>query len=1054
MINFFDIKNEGNITDHRYMAPFLMDIYDETEKIHSFNKGGEHQSKAAEKHRNYEALIDKINKYGMKEEEERDLKKLHHLTLGNLYLRKGQCEEELFIESKGSYKKAVELLREFENSDVKERKETLNLLIHLSLGKYFRNLGQSENRSNFYLAINEFEKVTRWLEEGEAPLDRQQSQIWLDAQINIGRAQKNLYDFEKAEECFSRMIAELKDKVSGDKKYSLRKGKHLLPNVEKSENETRVYGRMETSQNIFDSFLLKSLMQLAIVYRKERRYAKAEKICDIVLKMNPDNIEAKNNLGVCLRKNGEYEAAIHVFRPLMEKGNRFAEIEYWKCVLRQKERANGPVDASETKIEQFLARKEPDRELRLLQGRFLQVQGKMKKAYRVFSELYEKYPYVAQGTIGLKAYYNMATCLMRKEKYQQARRILDEILNACDNDDRLARIDLGWCMMKMNQYVSAKKVYQEILGIKADATVEELEQWRDHSNLSTYERVRQLNNMGECYLCTKEIKKAECMFERVLDKEEKTNIEALCFLAQCYMLEGKTLEGEENYAEAQKKYEQAIEKLKKAIEYCKSVAPDKEEKIPIVSNLIIAHAAYIRIIEGKKTGRTEEEDLRVRTYRAYMESSLLYYPEVAYSQKGCYEIAKYLMEKEQEIKQAKKEEEDEGMLMLYRAFSRIQLWKKEEGYQAFSHFLKLHDIMSLGASKRGKILAWLFLIYREVIRIKEECRYSPDASCEKVMIPVHYTTFEVLKKLMPEQQKGEGKTGKMRLWNSVYMNDPCEGACFLDLLKSGRRNAIDAEQVGEEKGYLQDEERIQNILTQYFPHLNNDEEHLSPVNSNIYITSLSRQKDDFLMWVTYADKARGCNIAFADDFFDIRSRIEGPLGSPVYSDWDYPLYQVQYIDENKLRKGEIEIVSWGAEKVKRIKKSVCSLWNYMEELQEWLEQNKEKNPKLTKKQGIKESSCEAVCSFVADALNEVRFLFKYSEYAQEEEMRLVRRSYKPRFDENFAIPRMYTEVDRDIQIEEVKIGAKVSPEETDEIVSWLYATGRVKNVTKSGRHYK
>lgn len=142
-----------------------------------------------------------------------------------------------------------------------------------------------------------------------------------------------------------------------------------------------------------------------------------------------------------------------------------------------------------------------------------------------------------------------------------------------------------------------------------------------------------------------------------------------------------------------------------------------------------------------------------------------------------------------------------------------------------------------------------------------------------------------------------------------------------------------------------------------------------------------------------------------------------------------------------------------AEKVKRIEKSVCNIWDYIEELQEWLEQNKDPDSQ-TKKQGIGEGSREAVCSFVADALNEVRFLFKYSEYAKEEEMRLVRRSYDPKFDGNFAIPRMYTEVNREIQIEEVKLGAKVSPEETDEIVSWLYATGRVKRVTKSGRHYK
>ena len=188
--------------------------------------------------------------------------------------------------------------------------------------------------------------------------------------------------------------------------------------------------------------------------------------------------------------------------------------------------------------------------------------------------------------------------------------------------------------------------------------------------------------------------------------------------------------------------------------------------------------------------------------------------------------------------------------------------------------------MSTGASKRGKILAWLFLIYRDVRKIKDACRYSPKASCHEILIPAHYTSLNTLKKLAAEEN------AYLRLWNSVYMNDPNEGSCFLELLKATCNN-------------LPEQEDADAALSKYFPHLNNTKENLSPTNSNVYITSFCREKDDLQMWRLYGDDAKGCSLVFADDFLDIRSRIEGPLDLTEYSDHDYPLYEVQYIDEEK-----------------------------------------------------------------------------------------------------------------------------------------------------------
>ncbi len=59
-----------------------------------------------------------------------------------------------------------------------------------------------------------------------------------------------------------------------------------------------------------------------------------------------------------------------------------------------------------------------------------------------------------------------------------------------------------------------------------------------------------------------------------------------------------------------------------------------------------------------------------------------------------------------------------------------------------------------------------------------------------------------------------------------------------------------------------------------------------------------------------------------------------------------------------------------------------------------------------------------------------------------------------RLHKKFEIPRMYVKVKKEMQMKEVMLGPKISPEKTDEIVAWLYATGKVEKVTKSKRHMK
>lgn len=84
--------------------------------------------------------------------------------------------------------------------------------------------------------------------------------------------------------------------------------------------------------------------------------------------------------------------------------------------------------------------------------------------------------------------------------------------------------------------------------------------------------------------------------------------------------------------------------------------------------------------------------------------------------------------------------------------------------------------------------------------------------------------------------------------------------------------------------------------------------------------------------------------------------------------------------------------------------------------------------------------------------NEIRYLFKGQEYKNEKEYRVMKLSDKPLIDETPKIPRLYIEIDRDIELEEVILGPKVT--NGYQIVPWLKETKKVKSIKKSKRNYR
>lgn len=632
----------------------------------------------------------------------------------------------------------------------------------------------------------------------------------------------------------------------------------------------------------------------------------------------------------------------------------------------------------------------------------------------MFEKLYNDFPHLNRGSIALKAYYSMAKCLMAQDKYTQALHILKEILSACENDV-LALLDKGWCLMRLGNYKEAKAHYEQMAGINKETVLLNVKLSKEFDD---YDKIRFWNNLGECYLKTDEVERADTAFSKV-EKKEDYNIAVMKFHSRQYFLEGETQEDKHNKSEAYKNYQKVIELLE----------PIECRDSQIESRIVRAHAKIFKLYKEQN----EEFD----RYKNFLEKRLLYYPEVRYSQKACADMADFF-EKEERLN-------TKELQYMYRAFSRVQLSERAEGYKAFHAFMNGSDFKRLSAEERGKVLSILFPIYREIINIKKLCRYTPREGERE--IPVHYTKLDTLTKLLAKEK--EGKKPYLRLWNSANMNDPHEGTCFWEMMKI----VTDAK----------DEESLK-TLYKYFPMFvpENQKHNYKDVRGNIYITSFSKKKDDLLMWIAYGDNAKGCTIEFSDEFIDIRCSASEMMDVSLYSDKDIPLYQVQYIDRKDLEENTIRILNSELEGItEKMQKSISKIWAYIQALEKIMigfdknaaEESEEKS-REKRKYNSKNDSKEAIVSFVIDALNEVRYLFKDDEYQHEDEMRVVQYSAQPEYDYNFEIPRPYMNLERDIQIEEVKLGAKIEPVKKEEIETWLVSTGKVKKISKSEKHYK
>ena len=280
-------------------------------------------------------------------------------------------------------------------------------------------------------------------------------------------------------------------------------------------------------------------------------------------------------------------------------------------------------------------------------------------------------------------------------------------------------------------------------------------------------------------------------------------------------------------------------------------------------------------------------------------------------------------------------------------------------------------------------------MYETVIELKEQLTFRHSSFNMREIC--HYSKIASLCHLI----KDKSEPARLRVSNVAYMNDPSEGVTFIELLS--KLNVPD------------------NVMCSLYPFYNGNSIN-DIAYSNTFLGSFTLSKDALPMWTQYGAGGTGCCYVFSDDFFDYQDKYE-PIIDDVWNtnekvNSNLVLYRVEYInldEENTLTRRRME-------KFQRLSKCLI-------ELSRWISTNRE----------IKE--------MVVSLLDQIRFLYKDIAYRHENEVRLVitnPSSIRTTNNGEYAVPRLYVELDKPLSFSEVVLGPKiVTPSEVAPYIQFM-----------------
>ncbi len=330
----------------------------------------------------------------------------------------------------------------------------------------------------------------------------------------------------------------------------------------------------------------------------------------------------------------------------------------------------------------------------------------------------------------------------------------------------------------------------------------------------------------------------------------------------------------------------------------------------------------------------------------------------------------------------------------------------------------------------------------DIYRIVQEIKYQLGLKAKDKNSNLkfgHYTKGKTLQNLLDQDT---GKTddtkfsvsGKTRLYNANYMNDPEEGVVIEEILEPSKD--------GERTSYFEK----RNILDP----------------SPWFLMSFTSKTDDLTMWSQYGDDAQGvCLVLKEDDFSrftsfnDVSWRRETTFlefinkidlsMSELSSDlkisaneakkkeqtFSARIEEIQHQPEkkDKVAKGNIDYlyrIAYVNDSGGEFSIEKTELFNddEIKKLEEFLEALKEKIDKdLNKGDDFYKKA-------ISDCIEEIRYLFKSVDYKYEDELRILRyanldpSNKEIKIDKESGIGKLYVERENPIQIDEVIFGPK------------------------------
>ncbi len=196
-------------------------------------------------------------------------------------------------------------------------------------------------------------------EEGRERFVLWETHLWLEASINIGRAERHLYQLKKTKITFWTIVKILSE-TNQHQAYSWESRfeghENVLAQMDSIEPDPDILSRLPADSGLYTEYMTQALAQLGIAYQKNRDYELAQELSRLVLDINCENIDAANNLAVCLRKiasqsgrsiripekytpqqqeKPDYLSMPYgaIFMELRHNGNRFATLHTLKCHL-------------------------------------------------------------------------------------------------------------------------------------------------------------------------------------------------------------------------------------------------------------------------------------------------------------------------------------------------------------------------------------------------------------------------------------------------------------------------------------------------------------------------------------------------------------------------------------------------------------------------------------------------------------------------------------------------------------------------------------------------